>query len=59
MFGFLPASFGLLRHRRLTRVVSFSTGSSISHATAPDIRYGARDQDGFSAEEEMTPCIII
>lgn len=40
-------------------MVSFSTGSSISHATAPDIRYGARDQDGFSAEEEMTPCIII
>ena len=40
-------------------MVSFSTGSSISHAAAPDIRYGARDQDGFNAEEEMTPCIII
>lgn len=40
--------------RRLTGVFSISTGSSISHATAPNIHFGARDQDGFGAEKEMT-----
>lgn len=59
LFPLVHDYFIQLKIQKANRRGSISPGSSISHATAPDIHYGARDEGRFDTEKEVTSCIII